>query len=199
MVRKAELLTIASKPDQYPERGLPELPLLGRSNVGKSSLINRLTGVPGLARTSSTPGRTGAIHLYRVDDAWFLVDLPGYGYAKVSKTVRAQWQAMIEAYLNDNPWLRAGLMIVDHRHKPTADDQLMVNWLRHYDLPLILVATKVDKLKQRERAPQLRLIRETLHLAPSDALIPFSAETGEGTRQVWDALQARLADPAPPA
>jgi len=187
-ITQAEFIISAVGPAQYPEDGLPEIALAGRSNVGKSSLINRLIQRKNLARTSSQPGKTQHLNYYRVNDAYYFVDVPGYGFAKVSKTQRQAWGRMIENYLQDREQLKLVLQVVDLRHPPSKDDVMMYDWLSHYDIPLCVVATKADKLPRSKWATHLKQIRTTLNLRPDHKLIMFSAETGQGRDEVWEAV-----------
>ncbi len=155
---------------------------MGRSNVGKSSLINSLVGRKNLARTSSTPGRTQIINFFMVDESWVLVDLPGYGFAKVPQRVRDRWGPMIEEFLIGDDRLRLVVLILDSRHEPTKLDRNMVEWLSHFGVPFQLVATKFDKVAKSRRTRSLRRIRESLG---SEDILPFSAVSGEGKKGLW--------------
>lgn len=181
----------AARLDQLPQPELPEVAFSGRSNVGKSSLINRLLNRKGLARTSATPGKTATVNFYRLDRAR-LVDLPGYGYAKVSKAERDRWGRLMEDYFADRELMTFGAMIVDARHKPTADDCTMAQWYRDAGCPFVVVANKLDKLKKREIESNLLTIREALELDESVKLIPFSAEKGEGKQELLDLILSKL-------
>lgn len=187
-VTNAELLISAVRPEQYPVGGRPEIALSGRSNVGKSSLINKLINRRSLARTSQQPGKTQTLNFYLINDQLIFVDVPGYGYAKVSKKQRAEWGSMIETYLTEREQLKAVILIVDVRHPPTKDDVLMYDWLKHFQLPTIVVATKADKIKKSAYPRHLKTVRETLNLDPEDTLLLFSAETGFGKDQLWQAI-----------
>lgn len=176
---------------QLPDSDRPEIVFSGRSNVGKSSLINKLCNRRKLARVSATPGKTATINFYKVDKAYF-VDLPGYGYAKVSKAERDRWGRLMEDYFADRELMTFGAMIVDARHKPTADDCTMAQWYRDAGCPFVVVANKLDKLKKREIESNLLTIRETLELDESVKLIPFSAEKGEGKQELLDLILSKL-------
>ena len=188
---KADFIASYGISSQLPESDRPELSFSGRSNVGKSSLINKLCTRKNLARVSSTPGKTATINFYSVDDCYF-VDLPGYGYAKVSKEERDRWGRLMENYFQSAGLIDLGVLIVDARHKPTADDVTMREWFRGSGCPMVVVANKLDKLKRSEIEPNLALIRETLDLGPDDVLVPFSAEKGEGKDALITALAGHL-------
>lgn len=172
---------------QLPDSDRPEIVFSGRSNVGKSSLINKLCNRKKLARVSATPGKTATINFYRVDTAYF-VDLPGYGYAKVSKEERDRWGRLMESYFQEPGLISLGVLIVDARHKPSADDVTMCDWFKEAGCPMLVVANKVDKLKKREVEPNLEVIRQTLELPPDTPLVPFSAEKGDGKTEVLSLL-----------
>ncbi len=190
-VTKAELFISAVKPEQYPDGNAPEIALAGRSNVGKSSFINKMLNRKNLARTSQKPGKTQTLNFYFINEQFFFVDVPGYGYAKVSKAKREAWGSMIETYFLHRQQLRGALLVLDIRHEPTNDDLLMHDWLNHYGIPKIIIATKADKISKGKREKHLKQIRKTLN-AGDDVLIPFSAETGEGKDQAWKAIQDLL-------
>jgi GTP-binding protein len=191
-VTQAEIVMSAVKPEQYPTDGFPEFALAGRSNVGKSSFINKMINRKGLARTSSKPGKTQTLNFYKLNETIFFVDVPGYGYAKVSKTEREAWGKMIETYITTREPLRAMLLIIDLRHKPSADDVMMYDFLKHYEIPTIVIATKADKIPKGKWQKHLKVVRETLDLAKGDEIILFSSETGLGKDQAWNAIQARI-------
>ncbi len=192
-VTKAEFIISAVGPNQYPEDALPEIALAGRSNVGKSSLINRMINRKNLARTSSTPGKTQHLNYYRINDRVYFVDVPGYGYAKVSKSQREVWGKMIEKYLLERETLKLVLQIIDLRHPPTKDDELMYDWLKAYELPVCVVATKADKIPKSRWQKHLKIIKEALVLRAGDSLILFSAEEGIGKDELWAEI-ARYAE-----
>ena len=188
---KADFIASYGISSQLPESDRPELSFSGRSNVGKSSLINKLCSRKNLARVSSTPGKTATINFYAVDDCYF-VDLPGYGYAKVSKEERDRWGRLMESYFQEPGLISLGVLIVDARHKPTADDVTMFQWFRGTGCPVVVVANKLDKLKKSEIEPNLQLIRDTLELEEQDCLVPFSAEKGTGKNELLSAISQRL-------
>ncbi|RIX50525.1 YihA family ribosome biogenesis GTP-binding protein [Paenibacillus nanensis] len=183
----------AVRPSQYPEDALPEIALAGRSNVGKSSLINKLIMRKNLARTSSQPGKTQQLNYYRVNDMVYLVDFPGYGYAKVSKTRREQFGEMIETYLREREPLKLQLLVIDIRHEPSKDDVLMYHWLKHYEIPTCIVATKADKIPRSKWEKHIKMIKTTLEADPRDPVVLFSSETGQGREQLWDIINEAIA------
>jgi len=187
---KAEFVLSAAAPQQFLRDGRKQLAFAGRSNVGKSSVINRLVGRKNLARVGASPGKTTQINYFRVDGKCYLVDLPGYGYAKVSKAERERWGRLMESYFQSPGLIGLGVLIVDARHKPTADDVTMRGFFRDSGCPMIVVANKLDKLKKSEVEPNLARIRETLALTEDDALVPFSAERGDGKEQLLSLLRA---------
>jgi GTP-binding protein len=178
----------AVKPEQYPHHNLPEIAFIGRSNVGKSSLLNTLVNKKNLARISNTPGRTQLINFFNVDDKLCFVDLPGYGYAKVPQAIKEQWQPMIESYLSQSEYLQSVILIVDSRHPPTKHDLMMRDWLLAYQIPKIIVATKIDKIPKSKRQRQIKVVRNTLNLEPAEQVFPFSALTKEGFKPIWKAI-----------
>ncbi|MEA4941028.1 MAG: ribosome biogenesis GTP-binding protein YihA/YsxC [Oscillibacter sp.] len=188
---KAEFLRAAADPKDFLRDGLPQMAFAGRSNVGKSSVINRLVSRKNLAYVGATPGKTTQINYFKVDGKAWLVDLPGYGYAKVSRSEKERWSRLMEQYFQDEgDILTVGVLIVDARHKPTADDVTMHSWFRESGCPEIVAANKLDKLKAREVEPNLALIRQTLEMADDEPLVPFSAEKGTGREQLITLLEA---------
>ncbi|WP_088228939.1 ribosome biogenesis GTP-binding protein YihA/YsxC [Desulfosporosinus sp. FKB] len=188
VIRKAEYVASAVKYEQYPTGGLPEIAMAGRSNVGKSSLINRFLGRRNLARTGNTPGKTQTLNFYRVNDAWFLVDLPGYGYAKVAKSVNAQWGSMMGTYFKKREALRAVIQIVDIRHAPSREDVEMHQWLRLRQVPTMVVATKADKISRGQWLKHLTVIAKALEVDDASMILPFSAQTGAGVEELNESL-----------
>ncbi len=180
MIKKAELETVAVKKKGYPEDNLPEIAFAGRSNVGKSSLLNLLTNRKNLARVSGAPGKTRTINFYRINDAFRIVDLPGYGYAKISKSVSENWGEMMEEYFQNRQGLKKVVQLVDIRHAPSAQDVQMYEYLRHYGLDGLVVATKADKVSRNEMQKCIKTIRTVLELEPDDLVIPVSALKKQG-------------------
>ena len=184
----AQFVLSAVSPRDFLDDGLPQVAFAGRSNVGKSSAINRLLNRKNFARVGAVPGKTVHINYFRIDDAFYLVDLPGYGYAQVSKGERDRWGKLMEDYFARPELLTLGVMIVDARHKPTADDRTMARWFRDTGRPLVVAANKLDKLKKSEIVPNLQRIRDTLELGEGDPVIPFSAEKGTGREELLSAI-----------
>lgn len=192
IIKKTEFVISAVKPAQYPDDALPEFALAGRSNVGKSSLINTLIRRKNLARTSSKPGKTQTINFYRINDLLYFADVPGYGFAKVPKSVRNAWGKMMETYLKNRHHLKAVIQIVDLRHPPTVDDQNMYQFLKHHGIPVIVVATKADKVSKGKWQQHLKVIRNELNLHSDDPFILFSSETTYGKDELWKEIEQRL-------
>jgi GTP-binding protein len=189
-VNQVELVISAVRPEQYPGDFLPEFALAGRSNVGKSSFINKMIGRKSMARISSKPGKTQTLNFYKIEETLYYVDVPGYGFAKVSKTEREAWGKMIETYITSREQLRAVILIVDLRHAPTNDDVMMYDFLKHHELPCIVIATKADKIPKGKWQKHLKVTRETLNMDSEDDLIMFSSETGLGKDKAWDAIKS---------
>ena len=188
---KVEFVRSAAKRADFLRDGLPQFAFAGRSNVGKSSVINRLVNRKNLAYVGASPGKTTQINYFLVDQGAYLVDLPGYGYAKVPQAEKERWAKLMESYFQDEGKLiTAGVLIVDSRHKPTENDRTMHRWFRETGCPEIVVANKLDKLKKSQVEPALQLIRETLELTERDLLIPFSAEKGDGRDELIRRLTA---------
>ena len=187
-LQNAEFILSAAAPKSFLRDGLPQVAFAGRSNVGKSSVINRLLNRKNFARVGAAPGKTIHINYFKIDRAFYLVDLPGYGYAKVSKSERDRWGKLMESYFAHPELMTLGVMIVDSRHKPTADDCTMAQWFKDTGCPHIVVANKLDKLKKSEIEPSLQTIRETLELGEETTLIPFSAEKGTGRDELLSAI-----------
>lgn len=191
-VNNVELVISAVRPDQYPEDGLPEFALAGRSNVGKSSFINKMIGRKSMARISSKPGKTQTLNFYKIEEQLFYVDVPGYGYAKVSKGEREAWGKMIERYITDREPLRAVIQIVDLRHPPSRDDIAMYDFMKHYGIPCIIIATKADKIPKGKWDKHKKIVRDTLEMEKTDPLIVFSSETGLGKEEAWKEIESRM-------
>lgn len=189
---KSELDTVAVKPSQYPADTMAEIAFAGRSNVGKSSLLNLLTGRKKLARVSGSPGKTRTINFYLINDAFRIVDLPGYGYAKVSRSVTDNWGDMMVQYFQNREGLKKVIQLVDIRHKPTAQDVQMYEYLRHYGLDGIVVATKADKVSRNEAQKNIAVIRRTLQLTPADKVISVSALKKTGCDQLLAEIEEIL-------
>ena len=192
-VKSAEFVTSAVKPEQYPDTGYPEVAFAGRSNVGKSSLINKLVNRRGLVKTSSTPGRTQLINFFVVNGDLSLVDLPGFGYAKVPVAVKKKWGPMVEAYIVGRPCLKAVVLLMDIRRTPKAEEFNLMEWLRHHKIPMILVLTKADKLSRSQQGRQRKLAAEILGVAPEN-LVCFSAKSGLGKSDLWELIQQAVAN-----
>ena len=183
-LQRAEFVRSAAKSADFPRDGLPQVVFAGRSNVGKSSVINKILLRKNLARVGAAPGKTTHINYFLIDEKLYLVDLPGYGYAKVSQAERDRWGRLIESWFADNALMTLGIMVVDARHKPTADDCTMGEWFKQSGKPFLVVANKLDKLRKSEIEPNLARIRETLGLPDDVKVIAFSAEKGEGRQEL---------------
>lgn len=185
-INKAELVISAASAKQYPINDFPEIAFVGHSNVGKSSLINKLLSRKNLARTSGQPGKTQTINFYNINDQIFFVDVPGYGFAKVSKAQREAFGVMIEEYITTRQQLKGVIYLVDSRHAPTEDDKLMYHWLDYYQIPILVIGTKIDKLSKARWNQAESLLKKSLEFKHQQELILFSAETGAGYQEVWD-------------
>lgn len=188
-VNQAEFVISAVGPNQYPPDALPEIALAGRSNVGKSSLINRMIQRKNLARTSSKPGKTQQLNYYKINQDLFFVDLPGYGYAQVSKSKREIWGKFIEEYLLHREYLKLVLLVIDLRHPPSKDDQAMYAWLKHNEVPLCVVTTKADKISKGQWQKHVKIVKETLQMDKNDPFVLFSSELGTGKDELWGIIQ----------
>ena len=189
IIKTVNLETVCGITSKLPENTLPEFPFAGKSNVGKSSLINALMNRKAYARTSGQPGKTQTINFYRINDDMYFVDLPGYGYAKVSLEEKARWGKMIENYLHKSAMLKKVFLLVDIRHEPSENDKMMYDWIVHNGYQPVIIATKLDKLKRSQVAKQVKQIQMGLGLSKEDILIPFSAETKQGRDQIWELLE----------
>jgi GTP-binding protein len=194
-ITQVEFMTSAVLPDQYPKENRPEIALSGRSNVGKSSLINCLVNRKNIARISSKPGKTQTINFFLVNESVVFADVPGYGFAKVSKKIRESWGKMMETYFTKRENLVSVVQIVDLRHPPSKDDQNMYQFLKHYQIPVIVAATKADKLPKSKWHKHLKQVKEVLQMDSSDALILFSAETKMGKEELLAEIQQRIGQP----
>ncbi len=191
-INTSELEAVAVKASQYPPEDLPEIAFAGRSNVGKSSLLNLITGRKALARVSGSPGKTRTINFYRCNDRFRIVDLPGYGYAKISRSESEKWGAMMEAYLEGRENLIKVVQLVDIRHKPSEQDVQMYEYLKYFELDGIVVATKADKIGSNERAKALRMIEDTLGMSEDDIVIPISSLKRSGDDELLDTIEFLL-------
>ena len=189
IIKKAELETVCGISSRIPESSRPEVAFAGKSNVGKSSLINGLLNRKSLARTSSQPGKTQTINYYNVNDMLYLVDLPGYGYAKVSEEVREKWGRMIERYLHGSRQLKAVFLLMDIRHAPSENDRTMYQWILYQGYEPVIIATKLDKIKRSQVPRQLKILKEGLEVKPGTKMIPFSAETRQGRDEIWELIE----------
>ena len=191
-VNKAEFIKSAASTQQFIRSSIPAIAFAGKSNVGKSSVINRMLNRKNFARVGAQPGKTIHVNYFFIDGKLYFVDLPGYGYAKVSQSEKERWGKLMESFFAEPDLMDLGVMIVDARHKPTADDVTMHDYFVQTGCPVVIVANKLDKLKRSEIEPNLALIRETLDLGPDDVLVPFSAEKGEGKDALITALAGHL-------
>ena len=187
-IKNVELEIVCGITSKLPETDKVEIAFAGKSNVGKSSLMNRKA----LARTSATPGKTQTINFYNVNDVMYLVDLPGYGYAKVSEQEKIKWGQLIERYLNTSKQLKAVFLLIDIRHDPSANDKMMYEWIVSQGYHPIIIATKLDKLKRSQVAKHVKMIKEGLKLLPGTTVIPFSAETKQGREEIWELMDSYL-------
>lgn len=198
VIKNVSLDIVCGITSKLPDTGRPEIAFAGKSNVGKSSLINGLLNRKALARTSSQPGKTQTINFYNVNDFMYLVDLPGYGYAKVPETEKAKWGKMIERYHHTSQTLKAVFLLIDIRHDPSANDKLMYDWIVNNGYNPIIIATKLDKLKRSQVQKNIKAIKDGLKLRPGSKIIPFSAETKQGKDEIW-ALMDELTGAVPAA
>ena len=193
IVKSAELETVCGITSKLPDNDLPEIAFAGKSNIGKSSLINGLLNRKSLARTSAQPGKTQTINFYNVNKNLYFVDLPGYGYAKVSVEIRAKWGKMIERYLHGSPQLKKVFLLIDIRHVPSENDCMMYDWIVDNGYEPVIICTKLDKIKRSQVQKNLKLIREKLDLVPGTTMIPFSAQTKQGRDEIWNLIEETLA------
>lgn len=196
IIKSVNLETVCGVTSRLPENHLPEIAFAGKSNVGKSSLINALMNRKSYARISAQPGKTQTINYYHINDDLYLVDLPGYGYAKVSEEIKAKWGKMIENYLHTSPTLRAVFLLIDIRHAPSANDVVMYDWVIRNGFQPIIIATKLDKIKRSQVAKQVKLLKTTLNVVPGTPVIPFSAQTKQGREEIWELIEQFISMPA---
>lgn len=194
IIKNVSLETVCGITSKLPENIHPEVAFAGKSNVGKSSLINALMNRKSLARTSSQPGKTQTINYYNINDAIYFVDLPGYGYAQVNEHVKAQWGKMIEDYLHRSKQLKAVFLLIDIRHAPSNNDCIMYDWIRKQGYDPIIIATKLDKIKRSQLQKQVKLIRTTLGAGADAVIIPFSAETKQGREEIYDIVDRLIVE-----
>ena len=188
-IKNVELAIVCGITSKLPETDRPEIAFAGKSNVGKSSLINALMNRKALARTSATPGKTQTINFYDINGEMYLVDLPGYGYAKVSEREKEQWGKLIERYLHTSKQLKAVFLLIDIRHEPSANDRQMYEWIVAQGYRPIIITTKLDKMKRSQVQKQLKIVKEGLGLLPGTTVIPFSAETKQGREEIWKLIE----------
>ena len=190
-IRSSEIVVSAIRKEQYPAEGLPEIALVGRSNVGKSSATNALLNRRNFARTSQTPGKTRTINFYKINNEFYFVDLPGYGYAKVSKSEKDKWGVIMERYLQDRQELCAIFLLVDIRHEPTNDDVMMYEWIKHFGYNCVVIATKADKISRGQYQKHISIIRKKLQLEKDEKVIPLSSSKKTGVADVWNEIIAQ--------
>lgn len=189
VIKNVSLETVCGITSTLPKNQRAEVAFAGKSNVGKSSLINALMNRKALARTSSSPGKTQTINFYNVNDAVYLVDLPGYGYAKVSQQEKEKWGQLIERYLHGSKQLKTVFLLIDIRHDPSANDKMMYDWILHNGFAPVIIATKLDKIKRSQTQKQLRAIRDGLGVRDGTVILPFSAETKQGREEIWNVIE----------
>ena len=199
IIKTVNLETVIGVTSKLPENHLPEFAFSGKSNVGKSSLINALMNRKAYARTSSQPGKTQTINFYNINDALYYVDLPGYGYAKVALAAKEKWGKMIERYLRQSPMLKMVFLLVDIRHEPSANDKSMYDWIVYNGYHPVIIATKLDKINRSQIQKQVKLLRQGLGMDKDGILIPFSGETKQGREKIWDLIERVMAETVPGA
>ena len=192
VIKNVNLETVCGITSKLPDNKLPEIAFAGKSNVGKSSLINALMNRKSLARISSKPGKTQTINFYNINSEMYLVDLPGYGYAKVSEEEKVEWGKLIERYLNTSKQLRAVFLLIDIRHAPSNNDRMMYDWIVDHGFNPIIIATKLDKLKRSQIQKQVKIVKEGLNLLPGTIVIPFSAQTKQGRDEIWKLVDSLI-------
>ncbi len=194
VIKSAELEMLCGITSRLPDNKLPEVAFAGKSNVGKSSLINGLLNRKALARTSASPGKTQTINFYNINKELYFVDLPGYGYAKVSKEIREKWGKMIERYLHSSKQLKTVFLLVDIRHVPGENDKIMYDWIVAGGYKPVIICTKLDKIKRSQQAKNVKIIKEALNVQAETKIIPFSAVSKQGKEEIWDVIQEAIAD-----
>ena len=194
VVKSADLETVCGITSKLPDNLLPEIAFAGKSNVGKSCLINGLLNRKSLARTSASPGKTQTINFYNINQTLYFVDLPGYGYAKVSQEIRNKWGKMIERYLHSSKQLKAVFLLIDIRHEPGENDKVMYDWIVQNGYEPIIIATKLDKIKRSQIAKNIKIIRDSLHVSKETKIIPFSAVSKQGKEEIWDVIDSSIID-----
>lgn len=194
VIRSINLETVCGITSVLPDNEMPEIAFAGKSNVGKSSLINALMNRKSYARISQTPGKTQTINFYNINEEMYLVDLPGYGYAKVSEKEKAQWGKLIERYLHGSSQLRAVFLLIDIRHEPSANDKMMYRWIVDQGYAPVIIATKLDKLKRSQIQKHVKMVREGLDLVPGTKIIPFSSVTKQGRDEIWEFVETEYLD-----
>ncbi len=192
VIKQVNLETVCGITSKLPENAHPEIAFAGKSNVGKSSLINALMNRKSLARISATPGKTQTINFYNINDELYLVDLPGYGYARVSESEKEQWGKMVERYLRHSRQLRAVFLLIDIRHEPSANDRMMYEWICAHGYSPVIIATKMDKIKRSQLDKHMKMIRQGLNLIPGTRVIPFSALSRQGRDEIWEAAETEI-------
>lgn len=198
VIKNVNLETVCGITSRLPENGLPEIAFAGKSNVGKSSLINALMNRKSYARISATPGKTQTINFYNINEEMYLVDLPGYGYAKVSEKEKVQWGRLIERYLHSSAQLKAVFLLIDIRHEPSANDKMMYEWIVEQGFQPIIIATKLDKLKRSQVQKHVKMVKEGLKLIPGTRVIPFSSVSKQGRDEIWELVETEFLEKAPP-
>ena len=194
IIKDAQLEAVAVKASQYPDDTMPEIAFAGRSNVGKSSLLNLLTGRKSLARVSGSPGKTRTINFYKINDTFRIVDLPGYGYANANLEIKAKWGQMIENYLHTSKKLQAVFLLIDIRHEPSDNDIMMYDWMVNQGFAPIIIATKSDKLKKSQIAAHIKTIKDVLHVKPGTVVILFSSMSKDGREEIWNLIDSLVFD-----
>ena len=192
VIESINLETVCGITSTLPENDKPEIAFAGKSNVGKSSLINALMNRKSYARISATPGKTQTINFYNINDVMYLVDLPGYGYAKVSEKEKEQWGRLIERYLHSSARLKAVFLLIDIRHEPSANDKMMYRWIVDQGYEPVIIATKLDKIKRSQIQKHIKMIREGLSLVPGTKVIPFSSSTKQGREEIWELIETKI-------